>query len=69
MSSEVDQEAQTRRQRARYRRQLIRLGFDTSWFNRSTQAWRLGCSQCQSLFINGIPTHEHGCPNGKRRWT
>lgn len=22
-----------------------------------------GCSQCQALSINGMPTHEHGCPN------
>jgi len=22
-----------------------------------------GCDQCQVLRINGIPTHEQGCPN------
>lgn len=23
----------------------------------------VSCSQCQALVINGIATHEHGCPN------
>jgi hypothetical protein len=75
--NEVDQNDRARRQRARYRRQLTRLGFDQSWYNRSTQAWRLACSQCVALFVNGTPTHEHGCPNASyaklagrgRRWT
>lgn len=21
------------------------------------------CSQCEALVLNGVPTHEHGCPN------
>jgi len=24
------------------------------------------CDQCESLTINGIPTHEHGCPEAWR---
>lgn len=27
------------------------------------------CDQCEMLSINGVATHEHGCPNGKNhRW-
>ena len=26
-------------------------------------AVQLGCSQCSALAVNGIATHEHGCPN------
>jgi hypothetical protein len=24
------------------------------------------CSQCEALSINGVPTHERGCPNARR---
>lgn len=24
---------------------------------------RMSCDQCQVMVINGIPCHEHGCPN------
>ena len=46
--------------------QLLRQqGFDQSEavFER---AWKVKCSQCQALVINGIPAHENGCPNQKR---
>ena len=37
-------------------------GFDAS--TRSTTGGvHLRCSQCQALAINGIGTHEHGCPH------
>lgn len=27
------------------------------------------CNECEMLSINGVATHEHGCPNGKNhRW-
>lgn len=26
------------------------------------------CDQCQMATINGMPCHEHGCPNRKSRW-
>jgi hypothetical protein len=26
-------------------------------------SYRVGCSQCAALVINGHPTHEIGCPN------
>lgn len=38
----------------------------TQGFDRSTRAYptlRVGCSQCEAVCVNGIPTHEHGCPN------
>lgn len=27
----------------------------------------ISCDQCQALAINGIPTHETGCPNQRHR--
>ena len=27
---------------------------------------QLGCSQCEALAINGMATHETGCPNSRR---
>jgi hypothetical protein len=29
---------------------------------------KYGCDQCEMLAINGVPTHELGCPNGKKTW-
>lgn len=26
------------------------------------------CNQCQMLNINGVPCHETGCPNERKRW-
>lgn len=26
------------------------------------------CDQCQMLAINGVNTHEHGCPNSRKTW-
>lgn len=42
------------------------LGFDESTYNRSDNSWRVRCSQCEALCINGYPTHETGCPNQRR---
>lgn len=47
---------------------------DTLLFDLSTQerdegrfsGVRIKCSQCEALVINGVPTHEHGCPNWAR---
>jgi hypothetical protein len=47
--------------------ELKELGFDKSYQdgdgteNRATL--HLRCSQCESVFVNGIPIHEEGCPN------
>lgn len=41
-------------------------GFDssTNTFGR-TNLFSVACSQCEAMVINGIPTHELGCPNAK----
>lgn len=38
------------------------LGFDLTKNVPFTKQYRLGCSSCQALAVNGVPTHEHGCP-------
>lgn len=46
--------------------QIARLraqGFDRSEAIPFETAWKVRCSQCQALVINGVPTHERGCPN------
>jgi hypothetical protein len=40
-------------------------GFDESKYDGNGH-WRVRCSQCEALVINGIPTHERGCPNEVR---
>jgi rubrerythrin len=40
--------------------EMERLGFTKSASGR----WH--CDQCEALSINGVPCHEHGCPN--RSW-
>ncbi len=49
----------------RLRDSLRAQGFDES--RRSGESYRVRCSQCEALVINGIPAHEQGCPNGRRR--
>jgi hypothetical protein len=44
-------------------KRLIALGFDNSRVIPFTKRYRVSCSQCEALCINGVPTHEHGCPN------
>lgn len=44
---------------------LRQLGFDET--KRSGQGYRVRCSQCQAMVINGVPTHERGCPNAPRK--
>jgi hypothetical protein len=43
--------------------QVISLGFDRSFKDEDEGYIRVRCSQCEALVINGIPAHEHGCPN------
>lgn len=45
---------------------LRKRGFDESYYIRETGHWRIKCSQCQALVINGIACHERGCPNQPR---
>jgi hypothetical protein len=45
---------------------LRKLGFDESYFRRDTWVWKVKCSQCEAVVINGTPCHEPGCPNRKK---
>jgi len=47
-------------------RKLRQLGFDESYYRRDTRVWKVKCSQCEAVVINGLPCHEHGCPNKKK---
>lgn len=40
-------------------------GFDATEYDRRIRRYRVCCSQCQMMAINGTPTHEQGCPNAK----
>lgn len=42
---------------------LRALGFDESSHVPFKKQFRVKCSQCEALCINGMPTHEHGCPH------
>jgi hypothetical protein len=44
---------------------LKRLGFDLSQ-RKPEGGWRVRCSQCEAVCVNGIPCHERGCPNARR---
>lgn len=41
-------------------------GFDESYAVPFERAWKVRCSQCEALVINGYPTHETRCPNVPR---
>jgi hypothetical protein len=43
------------------------LGFDDTKHVPGTNYYRIRCSQCASLVINGVPCHERGCPNQPRK--
>jgi hypothetical protein len=46
--------------------QILRdRGFDETKYDRSTGYYSVKCSRCEALVINGIATHERGCPNKK----
>lgn len=44
-------------------KKLRRLGFDLTTYNRSTGYYKVRCSQCEAVVINGTPCHEFCCPN------
>jgi hypothetical protein len=46
---------------------LKRRGFDLTTKVRGEPRFNVRCSQCEAVSINGVPTHETGCPNAKRR--
>jgi hypothetical protein len=49
-----------------YLQRLHDLGFDKARNIPFTKEYRIGCTQCEALVINGVPYHEHGCPNERR---
>lgn len=51
------------RQKLSYTQQLHDQGFDESSHIPFTKHYRVKCSQCEALTINGVPCHETGCPN------
>ena len=38
-------------------------GFDASRHVPFTSTYRVACSNCEALVINGVAAHERGCPN------
>ena len=42
------------------------LGFDQAKHIPFTKTYRIKCSQCEALVINGVPCHETGCPHVRR---
>jgi hypothetical protein len=42
---------------------LFALGFDESAHVPFTKQFKVRCSQCEALVINGVPCHETGCPH------
>ena len=42
---------------------LYERGFDQSEAATEGDGFVVRCSQCEALVINGVPTHERGCPN------
>jgi hypothetical protein len=42
------------------------LGFDESTVVSFSKETRIKCSQCEALAVNGVATHERGCPNWAR---
>jgi hypothetical protein len=45
---------------------LRRQGFDLTRYDRGTATFRVRCSQCEALVINGVACHERGCPNQRK---
>ena len=41
----------------------LERGFDMSY--RSAGAVHVACGQCEALVMNGLATHESGCPNAR----
>jgi hypothetical protein len=52
------------RKKYELRRQLLRRGFDQS--QTTTDGVQVKCSRCAAVVVNGIATHQRGCPNNTR---
>ena len=46
--------------------ELRRQGFDLSEYDKHIGHWRVRCSQCEAMVINGVPCHEASCPHIKQ---
>jgi hypothetical protein len=46
------------------KRGLLRKGFDKSYKTKQG-GYKVVCSQCEAMVINGVACHEIGCPNRK----
>lgn len=46
--------------------ELKARGFDGTKNIPFTKHYRVRCSSCEALVINGYPTHESGCPKAMR---
>jgi hypothetical protein len=60
----------TKRQTMRTLDALESQGFDCcrlASYGGGQYSVRVRCSQCEALVINGMATHESGCPNKQRR--
>lgn len=44
---------------------LKKQGFDLSYQEEGDDYVQVWCSQCEALCIQGVATHEPGCPNKK----
>jgi hypothetical protein len=42
---------------------LRRAGFDKCGYNPRERKWKVGCTKCKALVINGVPCHELNCSN------
>lgn len=42
---------------------LVELGFDNSTAHPAREGYRVACSQCAAVVVNGVPSHERGCRN------
>ena len=49
-----------------YVQRLKAEGFDQAEYLPASHTWKVQCSQCEALVINGHPTHETGCRNAMR---
>ena len=45
---------------------LKRKGFDES-YKAKDGGYRVRCSRCEAVVLNGVPVHEQGCSNEKNR--
>jgi hypothetical protein len=57
----------TKSKQAQQAGRVRKLGFDKSHVSSDRNGVAVRCSQCEAMVINGVPCHEQGCPNAKKR--